>query len=452
MTCSRALLAVLALAMAAAGAERNHQAKTIDRMDDPIVLKGSQLTPLLAADPARLSLMACPNGAWAPVPFQVDQIKPDGTYAFTAGKNKAPDPDPSLDNNDEVVLLARDLGDRCPGPWPEGVRAGVEIEITDPINNREGWAYLFAFEANPPAAQKDYINLEIDEKNQRRLGRGEEVLIGAPLDRIYPDLIAHVDPKTGKPGPDVLDRLKIRGVLFFPGGFDVPLGIDEMIKCHDTGYIDGPIRVLHQAWGYMEIAGTEFKGVGFSTLSYYPNFMVVPVKIEAGEKVPDWLLSLLPNGRIDGYMDFNPNVYGSYVVSAANPYNPEVVLDGKTSPAEKALNKEKEIGWIAGYGPQGGLVVRLVLSAKSAERSKVVTYFVDDQNGKDPPEDDPGVSAAGFEITGRDKDIGDLAKSDVFYIYAYVKHDLNPDNIHTQLDILDHPLQARTEALEIKAK
>jgi hypothetical protein len=444
--------AALLLGLAAAGAEQNPELKTLDRHDDPLILKGSQLSALASSNPLLLSLMALKGGTWSPIPFQVDQVKPDGTYAFTSGELKGPDPDPNLDANDELVFLARDLGDRASGPWPDGAETGVEIEVTDPINGSKGWAYLFRFAATPPTTKTDYIKLEIDEKKGRRWGHSDVLLIGAPLDRVYPDFIAQMDPKTGAPGPDVLDRLKIRGELVFFGNIKIPVNLDDMIKCRDVGYIDGPVRILHQTWGYMELAGIEFKGVGFSTLTYYPNFMIVPVTIESASKLPDWLFNLIPNGRIDGYMDFNPNVYGSAVVSAANPFNPEVVLDGKTSPAEKALNREKEINWIAGYGPQGGLVVRLVLSQASAAQAKVTTYYVDDQTAKDPPEDDPGVSAAGFEITGRNHDLGQLARSDTFYIYAYAKRDLGPDNIHTQLDILDHPLQTRTTALEIKAR
>jgi len=185
-------------------------------------------------------------------------------------------------------------------------------------------------------------------------------------------------------------------------------------------------------------------------VTYYPNHMIVPVTINTDSEVPGWLKELIPKGRVAGYMDFNSNIYGSCVVSEANPYNPEVVLDGKMSDAEKALDKETEIDWIGGFGPEGGLVVRLVLGEETADRSRMVTYFVDDENGEDRPEDHHGVSNVGFDITGKDGHMDELAGGSTFYVYAYVKRDLGPNNLHTILDIRDHPLETRTKALEIR--
>ncbi len=414
------------------------ESKTLQRVDDPVVMECRDFSALLGAPIDHLSLLAFRKGAWAPVPFQIDQKKPDGNYAFTMGQEASEDPDPNLDANDELVFMVKDTGDSAESGkdtrWPEGAEAVMEIEVTDPKSGQKGWLYLTRFSGEPPRSKEDYIRIEIDEAKGYRRVFTYEYVAGSPLGSVAVDYMAQTLPD-GSQGVDTLDRLKMRGKLIFPGGITIPLNIDKMIKTEDKAYIDGPVRVLQLTDGYMKFLGfVKVRGTGYSTVSYYVNHNIFPVTVKP-PKLPWFLKRLLPEFKLAAFLDFNSNVYGSHCFSAANPYNKEVVLDGRMSEAEGKLDTQTPVDWIAGIGPQGAIVSRLILSSEAAGIKKL-TYYIDDDTINDPPEDHPGLAGVGYKLEGTGKYIPIIT----FQTIIYFKNDLEPEEIGTILDIIDHPV------------
>lgn len=421
--------------------------KTLTRVDDPVVMECSRFTRLLGSAMDSLTLMAHSDGRWAPVPFQLDQRKPNGDYAFVSGPEAGVDPDPNLDANDEMVFMAKDSGDRVLGEKkPDGADEIMEIEIIDPKNGNKGWLYLARFPGAAPRSDIDYIRIEIDEAKRYRRVISYEYIVGGPIDRVYPDYIAARELPDGSEGLDVLDRLKIRGTMKLAGGFTVPIKADEMIRSKDKAYTDGPIRVLHLTEGYMDFQGIKFRGTGYSTVFYYPNHVIVPVTMDASSALARFLMKAVSEVSINGYMDFNSNVYGSYVFDGANPHNPGIILDGRMSEAERNMDTNTPIEWVAGFGPQGAIIARLTISGEGVHAKKY-TYYVDDKKINDPPEDSDGLSGVGFNVRGSGRD-GIGITSGTICIYIYYKRQLEPNQVKDILDILDHPL--RTEVRDFK--
>jgi hypothetical protein len=421
--------------------------KTIRRIDDPVVMECKDFTPLFGNLIDRLALMARNGDEWAPIPFQIDQKKPDGGYAFTNGPEASVDPDPNLDANDELVFMVKDAGDRVNDvKWPDGAEKMVEVEINDPKNGNKGWMYLVSFSEKAPRSPVDYIKVEIDEAGDWRKVVTYEYVMGGPADRPYPDYMAARQlPPDGREGLDVLDRLKMRGEIVLPLGIRIPFAFDDMTKSEDKGWIDGPVRILHYAEGYLEL--TEYikiRGGGYSLISYYTNHMIWPMALEMGGGSSAWDFIKIENFR--GYLDFNQNVYGSYTFNAANSFNKDVVFDGKMSEAEKNLNTETYIDWIAGFGPQGALIHRLFTLPKSRAQNQV-TYYFEDETASDPPEESPGVIAVGYEMKEIDSVLGS-GESSVAYQYYYYLSELKPEEVYRILDILDHPVESKVRAIE----
>jgi len=429
------LVAVVAAWSSAPAEPATDAKKTLERLDDPVVMEGKAFPSLLGVSPKRLTIMARHKGEWEPVPFQIDEKKPDGAYCFTMGPQAAADPDPNLDGNDELVFMVKDTGDRLDGgQWPEGSLKGMEIEVTDPKDGGRGWLYLFSYREKAPRSQKDYIRLEIDREAGRRKVITYEYAMGGPTDAIYPDYLAQVKPD-GTPGPDILDRLKMRGKVILATGIKLDYHMDEFTKARDLGWIDGPVRVLHLADGYLRIAGfIKLRGSGYSLISYYVNHMIWPMVIE----VP-FRTSLIRGIEFYGYMDFNSNVYGSYPFNAANPMDREVVLDGRTSEAEKKLDRSTPISWNAGFGPQGALVSRLFFRPKPVG-IKELPFYRDDETASDPPEDNKGVCGVGYNLEGL---YNNSAENSTVYQYYYYMSELKPEEVHRILDILDNPVKTR---------
>ena len=166
----------------------------IDRPDEPVVLTGADLPTLegVSADDVVAFRYA---GGWQQVPVQVDERAVvdygrnpaqntgpppsiDGTVYGTLPTGQTelqytdadtfvgPDPDPMVDDNDEVVFMARDAGvDTAPAASdPTGVRAGTGVEVTieDPlVAGAEGVLYLFESDGSlDPGAGMSYVNYD----------------------------------------------------------------------------------------------------------------------------------------------------------------------------------------------------------------------------------------------------------------------------------------------------
>ena len=142
----------------------NRFGATLARPEDPVVLTGAQLPKLIGQAPARVVAFAWDGEAWHQVPVQVDQRdlvnpgriynrpesgwakRPDGSsyemlvYTPPAaatgyrsyGTYTPADRDPNLDANDEVSLLAADVGQLAPGSAgnPQGVTVATRERVT----------------------------------------------------------------------------------------------------------------------------------------------------------------------------------------------------------------------------------------------------------------------------------------------------------------------------------
>ena len=161
-------------------------AEPVFRPEDPVVVTGRTLRPLFGVAPDRVAAFRREAGAWVPIPVQVDEravvdfgSEPTandvpgatgtvyGTQAIGVVALQytdpdtwvGPDPNPAVDGNDEVALMARDAGEQALGADPpEHVAAatGVELSITDPLEpGAQSWVYLFAHDGtlDPSAGQ-----------------------------------------------------------------------------------------------------------------------------------------------------------------------------------------------------------------------------------------------------------------------------------------------------------
>lgn len=137
------------------------------RVWQPVVLLGAEIPAPGAMAPEDLVAFRWAGGAWSPVPIQVDervrrswtQVHPgvcdscELEELFYADPATRVGPDcpvgqdcqTVIDDDDEIVFMARDLGRRFDAEvLPEGVSAAhVEVRVDDPTYGRTGYLYLF---------------------------------------------------------------------------------------------------------------------------------------------------------------------------------------------------------------------------------------------------------------------------------------------------------------------
>jgi hypothetical protein len=157
----RAILLTLALAMAcSACAASLVLADAASSVWRTVVLKGTAMPRLLGSAESHLEVLALHNGHLAPIPFQVDEVLPDGRYALTDGPEPRADDSPGiLDRDDEIAMMLSDLGDRASPAPPELPSDALEIEALDAASGARRYAYIAAV-PSPHLSPVSYVGYD----------------------------------------------------------------------------------------------------------------------------------------------------------------------------------------------------------------------------------------------------------------------------------------------------
>jgi hypothetical protein len=226
-----------------------------------VILNGGDVPLLFGKNTAEIYAYRYLSGAWEQIPFQIDEVTVDGDYATEDGV---------LDLNDELVFMAKDLGDPAgAADWISNDEARgtirYQLTITNPLNTGEvGYAYLYHSSTLTPS-HADYVSWDAISETIN----AESYILG-----LKPDEFFGIDAmELNGSGMDMLDRSKIRVNVSCPY---ITLDINEenlltYIELSLTPEIDGPVRVGggnpdSKFWAYSEIfdLDTSLDFSGFS--------------------------------------------------------------------------------------------------------------------------------------------------------------------------------------------
>ncbi len=464
--------------------------KSLTREVDPVVLKGEPGKPLWGRKIQNLRLQIRRDGTWNAIPFQIDKVDGDGEYFIAAntvpqevrdetgledipevkkrarrikkfekqkddleddvkeGRRTAEEVEEMrrvayfeedlerFDHNDELVFMARDAGDRAPSAdWPSS--EGVELEIADPLNGGKAWAYLFHFAVSPPPLSPvDYISY--DPKRDFIVTRLSEI----DFDDTNPMLVESI---VGKPPdspviPNVLDRFKMRIKVKPIGLFCASLNFDENnARAFTVGYKDGPVRLLRRNIFWIIIGGVR--------LPFAPKIVMYFKFYENGLAASsDLYVPFNPKYFVcDGSgftagLDFRKTTYGAKVFTKDNP---ELIIDGKMSDAEKNRVLPNQ-DWIAGYLPsRTALMSRMIYDPAMVKHgAKMNFHYLDDETINDGPENEPGQHQVGYTI-----DVKAFPKGKYYVGFQiYTAYNFTQEQVQELLDIDDAPLKVNRTA------
>lgn len=147
---------------------------TLDRPADPALLTGATLAWPTPITPSGLAAWRY-DGVWTQVALQVDEralISFEQVYGGRLSRDAeallytdpdtwtGPDPDPTLDLDDELVLRAIDGGSEAPaaaGPPPRSRGPGRQLRLHDPLDDGAAYLYVFAHDGtvDPAAGLRD---------------------------------------------------------------------------------------------------------------------------------------------------------------------------------------------------------------------------------------------------------------------------------------------------------
>jgi len=354
----------------------------LKRSFDVIIMEGKNIPGLCGRARDRIRVLALKDDLVRPIPFQIDERNEENKLVFSHGPKAATDQDPAFDENDLLLFMASDLGDRVttgrvapPGSYAE------EVEVIDPLDGCRAWGYAVYSQEPLPVNPTDYVRYTIEPGKIDNVD-AQHYSIHYPWGQYYTDT-EFIPPASGGSGVDFLDRFKARGSfrLFF-SLFTIKLTEDRM-ESQVSAYLDGPIRVIRRV-DYWAKFGFGIRSSSFQAdITYYPAFIHSPVSLS----VPVKLGLFLSDARTSIGNEYTRHAYGMIFTNSNNPEG--MIIDGRMSPQEKIL--DPALGeWVLLTGPQGTMLRGCVPMAAGSEQVKVSQGYVDDYRLEDPPEDESG--------------------------------------------------------------
>src|SRR2546426_1944790 len=140
----RLLLAALVLALptwvtASPGMFPALETKTLQREQEPVIVRTGLLAGLPDRETSRYRLYAVWHGRLEPVPFQFDARGADGELILS---EDGAETEFTFGDDDELVFMAKDTGDRAPNDLlPADADAALEFTVVDRARAGTAWAY-----------------------------------------------------------------------------------------------------------------------------------------------------------------------------------------------------------------------------------------------------------------------------------------------------------------------
>ena len=354
-----------------------------DRTSDPFVATGSDFPSFVGVMPEDLVAFRF-DDTWTQVPVQVDErdlinftnvYNGNKTYGnlirldYTdEGTFTGPDSDPSLDSNDEIVWMLKDMGVQRAETVtaPEGVIAGTGIEVTALDSTDDAGAYLYLFvqdgsldqSAGVQYVQYDFVLKSGDYKTTYKLLKGpnpeDSVIHTSSYERHFADRWKCDRLKIFKgnaTGVDILDRHKNQ---FAPGYCGRS---EDTFSSAEGGFIinkEGPVRAIRSYVGANSGPRTQRQNI------YYESREDIRTSLRV-HAIP----------AVMDYFDYSPAAEGMLYFNNVNG-NTGFAIDGiPDSPVPGPLD------WEFVTGEQGSLIMLHSMST-DIDAFAHTSYYVDD--------------------------------------------------------------------------
>ncbi|MBU0992738.1 MAG: SDR family oxidoreductase [Proteobacteria bacterium] len=245
-------------------------------LEEVMTLKGSGLCPLLGIDIKRLNVVTIRNGEPSAIPFQVDEMR-DGQYVFEwtskaghkSGYQVIDSDQGKLDADDELIVMAWDLGERASGNIEFKAEKVIEISAGDSTDSSHAvYAYILV-NSEIPVNHFRYVNFDItdDRVNVTSLRYHYSQ---------YAEMGYYDDLKAVNTSGTLTKNLVVRN--FVPAELELKMiglkgEVDfyDMIKGKMLAFKKGPIRTMMCSEGKASFGIFKIGGKGGSTLNFYPN-------------------------------------------------------------------------------------------------------------------------------------------------------------------------------------
>lgn len=341
----------------------------------PIVLTGQQLTALLGVPRQHIRCYRAQNNQTEdskliPIAFQIDARDAAGRFQLPRSDAEslvqATEP---LDENDELVLMAADLGEQRladPTTLPGSQHLRAEITLTDPYDGRQRWLYVAIDRtAQHTLTLSDYVQYRTEqdhiETDIYQIGYAREM----PL---LIETIRWRAPDTGQFGPNMIERLKLRhsGKLFHHFPFE---RTHEDYQSQLVAVKDGPIRVIRSTANRVRmVLGIQSPAIYVDFIHYRAGYMmdiIVDLPFRIG-----LLFSDVDVTSVIG-LKYSEQVPTTRLYSASERHG--LNMDGQWNDSKQRYNTSGDTA-LAIHSPWGVIVSDMALAGDSPIQSRVYLH------------------------------------------------------------------------------
>jgi hypothetical protein len=437
MTYARALaILVLALAPGSSLAEPAiSEPKTLERLHDPVVVVASALAALPDHATARCRLYAARGGKLEPIPFQFDERGTDGELVLSEAGT---DGDFTFDDNDELVFMAKDSGDRLPpSGLPRGGDAALEIEVTDPARGEHGWAYLLHFPADPPPRSPvRYATYDTAREEARALYY--QVSYSHDRSNFLGDV--RIPPVAGGTGEPLIRRIAMRisPTFSFLSATWGTTFTEESFSVVPDGLKNGPVRAVRRVRQSLDLGKffPEMPNGKVYTYYYFSSFST-----PSTFSIPWLALKTLHDFHFESVDDFGPEGSDMRYWDGANPGG--VAFTGGNRP----VASDHDHDWWVVSGSRGTCLHALMIP--KPWRSWGITRGIVFKDEESPGPGSAGDLGAGYSLL-RMTNLREPGAYEISSAMVVLPRAYRPGDETDALAMLRAPLETSTRPLAIE--
>jgi hypothetical protein len=405
---------------ARASASLETTAKSLQRDQDPVIVRTGLLTGLGDHETSRYRLYAVRQGRLEPIPFQFDARGADGELVLSEDGTET---DFTFDDDDELVFMAKDTGDRAANDL---LPAALELAVVDRAHGGTGWAYLIHFaEDPPPRSPVRYATFD----TARQEARGLTYEVSYSHDRSNFLGRIRIVPRDGT-AETLIERLRMRISPTFALLWTTvqPTLTEESFSVVPDGVKNGPVRAIRRVRQSLDL-GPMFPDVpnGRVYTYYYATSFQTPVRFS----IPWLALKALRDFRYESVEELGSHGEDMRYWDAANREG--VAFDGSERPAATDADHD----WWVVSSARGMCMQAFVIPEEWRSRG-IKRGIVFNASGTDP--------GAGYSLL-RMTNLERAGTYDLASVFVFLPRPYRPGDESEALDALRDPLHTEVHVV-----
>jgi hypothetical protein len=405
---------------AGASASLEATAKSLQRDQDPVIVRTGLLTGLGDHETSRYRLYAVRQGRLEPIPFQFDARGADGELVLSEDGTETGF---TFDDDDELVFMAKDTGDRAANDL---LPAALELAVVDRAHGGIGWAYLIHFaEDPPPRSPVRYATFD----TARQEARGLTYEVSYSHDRSNFLGRIRIVPRDGT-AETLIERLRMRISPTFALLWTTvqPTLTEESFSVVPDGVKNGPVRAIRRVRQSLDL-GPMFPDVpnGRVYTYYYATSFQTPVRFS----IPWLALKALRDFRYESVEELGSHGEDMRYWDAANREG--VAFDGSERPAATDADHD----WWVVSSARGMCMQAFVIPEEWRSRG-IKRGIVFNASGTDP--------GAGYSLL-RMTNLERAGTYDLASVFVFLPRPYRPGDESEALDALRDPLHTEVHVV-----